>query len=154
MGETQGSLKEGQGPQQYVLPISGAPKDEQWEIFQDVNFMRDIGPLSRQLNLISKEFKDGKDYDQIRQLQKRILNHFIEIDPAFVHGGPTQKNLNDEFLLALSGQVPIDKLLKRLAAVRDVKLWNQVDFQEFMTKSGGPGNTLQNSPNPAPSSEK
>ena len=59
---------------------------------------------------MSKEFK-GENYRQVRQLQKKIINHFVEIDPS-------QKNLNDEFLLALSGQIPIDKLLKRLAVIK------------------------------------
>jgi hypothetical protein len=35
------------------------------------------------------------------------LNHFLEIDP-------TAKNINDEFLLSLSGLVPTDQLMKRL----------------------------------------
>jgi hypothetical protein len=30
----------------------------------------------------------------------KILNNFIEIDPS-------QKNINDEFLLSIGGQVPI-----------------------------------------------
>ena len=99
--------------------------------------MRDIGPLSRRLNLMSKDFRNDENYKEVRQLQKRILNHFVEIDPTLVSSGSSaQKNLNDEFLLALSGQVPIDKLLKRLAAVRDVKLWNQVEQAEFQGKAG------------------
>ena len=36
-----------------------------------------------------------------------MLNHFVEIDPS-------QKNINDEFLLSISGSVPIDKLLLRM----------------------------------------
>jgi hypothetical protein len=120
-------------------------KDEQVEIYQDVNFMRDIGPLSRRLNLMTKDFKNDENHKEVRQLQKRILNHFVEIDPALISSNPTQKNLNDEFLLALSGQVPLDKLLKRLAAIKDVKLWNQVDQSEFLSKGG---QLLQNSPVP------
>lgn len=104
--------------------------------------MRDLGPLSRRLNIMSKEFK-GENYKQIRQLQKKIINHFVEIDPA-------HKNLNDEFLLALSGQVPIDKLLKRLSAIKGVQLWHQVDQTEFGAKS----QQLQGSPTPGATSER
>lgn len=70
---------------------------------------------------MSKDFR-GENYKQIRQLQKKIINHFVEIDPS-------QKNLNDEFLLALSGQIPIDKLLKRLAIIKGVQLRHQVDYE-------------------------
>lgn len=52
----------------------------------------------------------------------------MEIDPS-------QKNLNDEFLLALSGQIPIDKLLKRLAMLKGAQLWHQVDQSEFLAKT-------------------
>lgn len=41
-------------------------KDEQVEIYQDVNFMRDIGPLSRRLNLMTKDFKNDEDHKEVR----------------------------------------------------------------------------------------
>lgn len=56
-GHPNGSLKDAQ---QYVAAVTPI-KDEQVEIFQDVNFMRDLGPLSRRLNVMSKEFK-GENY--------------------------------------------------------------------------------------------
>ena len=69
-------------------PAAGSTRvdEAQAEVFQDINFMRDLGPLSRRLNLPSK-LSD--------KLQQQVFN-FIEIDPQ-------SKNLNDEFLLSLSG---------------------------------------------------
>ena len=70
------------------------------EVFLDINFYRDLGPLSRQIL--------AKNDKQTRKTQKRILNHLIDLEPS-------QKNFYDDvFMLALSGQVPVDKLLARL----------------------------------------
>lgn len=64
------------------LPPSQTPiKDQETaEIFQDINFMRDLGPLSRKLALVTRANKDAPGYKEVRQLQKKILDHFIEVD--------------------------------------------------------------------------
>lgn len=69
-------------------------------MFQEINFMRDLGPLSRKMTVTAEDA-------ETREVQESILNHFLEIDP-------TAKNINDEFLLSLSGLVPTDQLMKRL----------------------------------------
>jgi len=49
------------------------------EIFLDINFFRDLGPLSRKLNLVTKNTK-SKEGKETRKQQKKILNHLIDFD--------------------------------------------------------------------------
>ena len=52
----------------------------------------------------------------MREIQKKMMNHFINFEPA-------QANFNDDlFMLALSGLVPVDKLLLRMRAVKNIDL--------------------------------
>jgi hypothetical protein len=98
---------EGQSQVDGPAPTS-KEQNEHNEIYSEINFFRDLGPLSRKLIMYKTGQKKSLEQKQIRNLQKKVLNHFIELEPS-------QKNLNDDvFLLALSGQVPIDKLLLRL----------------------------------------
>ena len=114
------------GGSQKDVPGASTKEHDQAEVFQDINFLRDLGPLSRKLSLVSKKPKCKEDKD-VRALQKKIMNHFVDLEPS-------QKNLNDEiFLLALSGQVPIDKLLLRLRRLKPhaFDLEAQVDPTEW-----------------------
>ena len=114
------------GGSQKDVPGASTKEHEQGEVFQDINFLRDLGPLSRKLSLVSKKPK-SKEYKDVRALQKKIMNHFVDLEP-------NQKNLNDEiFLLALSGQVPIDKLLLRLQRLKPhtFDIEGQVDPTEW-----------------------
>lgn len=54
------------------------------------------------------------------------MNHFLEIDPS-------AKNINDEFLLSLSGLVPLDSLMRRLQSIRGVNYTPYVDLKEYQT---------------------
>lgn len=86
----------------------------------DVNFFRDLGPLTRKLNMFSRDSSgyppNDEEYKKTRQLQKKVLNHMIDLEA-------TQKNLNDDaFLLALTGQVPIDKLLYRMQKIKNIEI--------------------------------
>lgn len=52
------------------------------------------------------------------------MNHFLEIDP-------NAKNVNDEFLLSLSGLVPLEQLMRRLQSVRGINFKPYVDLAEY-----------------------
>ena len=96
-----------------ATPLAPGQKEEQQEIMADINFFRDLGPLARQLNLVPRNPKTA-EFKEVRALQKKVLNNLIDIEP-------TQKNLSEDmFLLAISGQVPIDKLLSRLQSTNNV----------------------------------
>ena len=110
---------------QHDGPAPTAKDQENQDIFLDINFFRDLGPLSRQLNLIPPKPK-SKEQKELRNLQKKVLNNMIDLEPS-------QKNINDDvFLLALSGQVPIDKLLLRLQTLKGIEINGQVDGAELM----------------------
>eukprot|EP00347_Sterkiella_histriomuscorum_P013263 403365389 len=79
----------------------------------DMNFFRDLGPLSRELSI-------PKDSKLQRKIQKKVLENYIEIEPF-------QQNLSDDmYLLALSGLVPIDKLIKRMNNLKKWEVENTV----------------------------
>ena len=85
--------------------------------------MRDLGPLSRKF---ADNCSTTDDDIETKAIQETILNHFLEIDP-------TAKNINDEFLLSLSGLVPLDSLMRRLQSVRGVNFHPYVDLTEYKT---------------------
>ena len=90
-GVTAATPRKERSPDTLPKENSAREKAEQ-EVFQELNFMRDLGPLSRKLTVT-------KDDEETKAIQETILNHFLEIDP-------NAKNVNDEFLLSLSGLVP------------------------------------------------
>lgn len=91
----------------------------------------------------------------LRGLQKKIMNHYVDF------GDMNQKCINDEILLlALGGQVPIDKLLLRLEKLKKIELANQVDLTEYYKQQdqirntfGGPTGVVAQDYIPAPEND-
>lgn len=68
-----------------------------------------------------------------------MLNYFIDLEPQI-------KNLNEEtFLLAVSGQVPMDKLLQRLEVLKGIDFRNYYDHPDHKSFSEAVSPERQNS---------
>ncbi|CDW79524.1 UNKNOWN [Stylonychia lemnae] len=99
---------------------------EQVEI-ADPMFFRDLGPYSRQLSMAKQVIITNKCRESKlqRKIQKKILDNYVEIEV-------NQQNLSDEmYLLALSGLVPIDKLIQRMNNMKKWELSKNLNGMAF-----------------------
>jgi hypothetical protein len=65
-----------------------------------------------------------------------MLNHVIDLEPSL------KIFKEDVFLLAVSGQVPVDKLLKRIEIFKKIDLKTFFDFSESLDNTHFQGNNL------------
>ena len=60
-------------------------EEEKRSILQDINFFRDLGPLSRNLNLVDKRPKN-KEFQNQRAFQKKVVNNIVDFESTVKTG--------------------------------------------------------------------